>query len=86
MKEPNQIIKQPNKKERIKAILRNGIRTGIFVSLIMNRKIIWAILNGDSSKFNTLIWTTSLLIIGGSLGESLFGRKLEELFKKHNLI
>ena len=86
MKEINQTIKKSNRNKRIKALLQNGIRTGIFVSLIMNRKIIWSIINGDNSEFHTLIWTTCILIIGGSLGEILFGRKLNEVFKKYNLI
>ena len=83
MKETSQSIKNLNKNEKIKAILINGIKTGIIVSLIMNSTIVWAILNGDTSDLKSLILQTLLLITGGVLGEYLFGRKLEELFQKH---
>ena len=52
----------------------------LIISLVQNRAIVWAILNGDMSNWYILAIVTILLIIGAVSGEYLFGRWMREKF------
>ena len=68
MQEIDQNLTSSNSKEKMKSALRSGPVSGIFVSLVTNRAIIWSILNGDNSDIKILLLITVLLIIGATWG------------------
>lgn len=74
MKESNPAVNSEHLEYHFKRI----IFLVIVVSLIKNRAIVWAILNGDISNWPILAIETILLIIGALLGEYLWGRWFRE--------
>ncbi len=76
-------MKKINQATKVKHLEYHFKRTAflaIGISLIMNRAIVWAILNGDRSNWYILAIVTILLIIGAVSGEYLFGRWMREKF------
>ena len=73
-------INRTTKNEGLKYNFKTTLFLAICISLVQNRAIVWAILNGDFSNLHILIIVTILLIIGALLGEYLFGRWCREKF------
>ena len=76
MKEINLTIKD----EQLRYNFRTSAFLAFIISLVKNRAIVWAILNGNMNDWHILAIETILLMIGAISGEYLFGRWSREKF------
>lgn len=67
------VPKKIENNDRLQYAFNNGLIVGLVGSLIKNRMIFWAILNGNISDINSVVLETAILIIGGILGSYAIG-------------